>query len=71
MAEMVAAAMIPTEATSSGTGLGKLEAVLKGAHGGRNGARKGRPEHADKVPAGLDWELWVGVAPTRPYAEKI
>jgi predicted dehydrogenase len=26
-----------------------------------------RPEGADPVPAQLDWDLWIGVAPMRPY----
>src|SRR4051794_38965617 len=30
-----------------------------------------RPAGADPVPAGLDWDHWLGVAPTRPYKEKI
>ena len=30
-----------------------------------------RPEKADPIPASLDWELWLGTAPYRPYAEKV
>ena len=30
-----------------------------------------RPKQADPVPASLDWDLWLGTAPVRPYAEKI
>jgi predicted dehydrogenase len=26
-----------------------------------------RPEGSDPVPANLDWDLWLGVAPVRPY----
>jgi predicted dehydrogenase len=26
-----------------------------------------RPKAEDKVPAGLDWELWIGPAPMRPF----
>jgi hypothetical protein len=26
-----------------------------------------RPEGADPVPAGLDWDLWLGTAPWRPF----
>ena len=26
-----------------------------------------RPQTADRVPAGLDWDLWLGPAPERPY----
>ncbi|MBX3178898.1 MAG: Gfo/Idh/MocA family oxidoreductase [Candidatus Hydrogenedentes bacterium] len=28
-----------------------------------------RPASADPVPAGLDWDLWVGPAPARPFNE--
>jgi predicted dehydrogenase len=27
-----------------------------------------RPAQADPVPAGLDWDLWLGPAPERPYS---
>lgn len=27
----------------------------------------GRPEGADSVPDSFDWDLWLGVAPARPY----
>jgi len=27
----------------------------------------GRPEGSDPVPESLDWDLWLGVAPQRPY----
>ncbi len=30
-----------------------------------------RPEKADPVPPSLEWDLWIGTAPFRPYAEKI
>lgn len=30
-----------------------------------------RPAEADPVPASLDWEIWLGTAPYRPYAEKV
>ena len=30
-----------------------------------------RPTKADPVPATLDWEIWLGTAPYRPYAEKV
>lgn len=35
------------------------------------GPNEGRPAHADPVPATLDWDLWLGVAPTRPYVNAI
>lgn len=28
-----------------------------------------RPDKADPVPASLDWDLWQGVAPQRPYVD--
>ncbi len=28
-----------------------------------------RPEKADPIPAGLDWDLWIGPAPMRPFNE--
>lgn len=30
-----------------------------------------RPANGDPVPAHLDWNLWTGVAPERPYANRI
>lgn len=32
---------------------------------------KKRPEGADPIPAHVDWNLWLGTAPERPYKEKI
>lgn len=32
---------------------------------------KKRPEGADPVPANVDWDLWLGVAPERPYKQDI
>jgi predicted dehydrogenase len=29
-----------------------------------------RPQDSDPVPAHLDWDLWIGPAPMRPYKEK-
>ena len=29
----------------------------------------GRPKDGEKVPAGLDWDLWLGPAPERPYSK--
>ncbi len=33
--------------------------------------QQARPEGADPVPEGLDWDLWLGVAPARPYKDAI
>ncbi len=30
-----------------------------------------RPENAEEPPANLNWDLWIGTAPMRPYAKKI
>jgi len=30
-----------------------------------------RPENADPIPENLDWEIWLGTAPYRPYADKV
>ena len=35
-----------------------------------HGPAKGRPERTDPVPEHLDWDLWLGVAPERPFADK-
>jgi hypothetical protein len=29
-----------------------------------------RPQGSDPVPAGLDWDLWLGTAPWRPYKDQ-
>lgn len=31
------------------------------------GLQKGRPKETPPVPAGMDWNLWIGPAPMRPY----
>jgi len=31
----------------------------------------GRPEGEDPVPETLDWDLWIGPAPMRPYKKKV
>ncbi len=35
------------------------------------GPASGRPKKTDPVPANLDWDLWLGVAPQRPYVNRI
>ncbi len=30
-----------------------------------------RPEGSSPIPEGLNWDLWLGVAPERPFAEKV
>ncbi len=39
------------------------------AHGWPNGVD--RPAQADPIPEGLDWNFWLGTAPTRPYNHEI
>ena len=31
----------------------------------------GRPEGSDPIPASLDWDIWIGPAPMRPYKEGV
>jgi predicted dehydrogenase len=40
---------------------------------GRRGGSAGvvRPQDADPVPAGLNWEFWLGPSPARPYKASI
>lgn len=35
------------------------------------GPPEGRPKNSDPVPDRLDWDLWLGVAQHRPYANKV
>jgi predicted dehydrogenase len=35
------------------------------------GTNKKAPKKADPVPAHLNWNLWLGTSPERPYAEKV
>ena len=60
-----------TAALVRGGLIGKIREAHGWSHKGWAGPAEGRPEKADPVPAGLDWNLWLGVAPERPYAEKI
>jgi predicted dehydrogenase len=34
-----------------------------------SGPKDGKPKRSDEVPATLDWDLWLGVAPERPYVK--
>lgn len=49
--------------------IGKIKEVH--AWTGASFPRKGRPEGEDPVPATLDWDKWLGVAPERPYKNGI
>ena len=33
------------------------------------GPSEGRADRVDSVPEGIDWDLWLGVAPERPYVK--
>lgn len=49
--------------------LGKIRRVY--AWSSKNWGDDGAPhEGSDPVPASLDWNLWLGTAPSRPYLEK-
>ena len=49
--------------------IGKVKEVH--AWSGAKFPQRGRPPGEDPVPATLDWDKWVGVAPMRPYKNKI
>jgi predicted dehydrogenase len=51
--------------------IGKIKEAHGWSHKRWAGPTEGRPAQADKIPEGLAWDLWLGVAPERPYAEKI
>ena len=51
--------------------IGKIKQAYGWSNKGWAGPEEGRPSQADEVPKGLDWDLWLGVAPERPYADKI
>jgi len=51
--------------------IGKVKEAHGWSHKGWAGPEEGRPSQSDEVPNGLDWDLWLGVAPERPYADKI
>lgn len=38
---------------------------------GRKGESERRPDRTDPVPDGLDWDLWIGNAPMRPFVSGI
>ena len=52
--------------------IGKVKEVHSwvGVSGRQHAGATERPAPAD-VPSNLDWELWIGGAPMRPYAEKV
>ena len=38
---------------------------------GKKGESETRPDRTDPVPEGLDWDLWLGTAPKRPFVKGI
>ena len=51
--------------------IGKIKQAYGWSNKGWAGPKEGRPSKSDEIPKGLDWDLWLGVAPGRPYADKI
>lgn len=51
--------------------IGKVREVHCWSHKQWAGPKEGRPSQSHNIPKGLDWGLWLGVAPDRPYADKI
>lgn len=48
--------------------IGNVREVHSWSHtGGWSGGRTSRPTETPPVPAGLDWDLWLGPAARRPY----
>ena len=51
--------------------IGKIREVHSWCGKGWVGPPETRPAHSDPVPETLDWDLWLGTAPERPYVNKI
>lgn len=51
--------------------IGKVKAAYGWSHKRWAGPKEGRPSKSDVIPQGLDWDLWLGGASQRPYADKI
>jgi len=60
-----------TAALIRGGLIGKVQEAHGWSHKGWAGPKTGRPPQSDAIPPGLDWDLWLGVAPQRPYVDKI
>ncbi|NOY43503.1 MAG: Gfo/Idh/MocA family oxidoreductase [Planctomycetes bacterium] len=50
--------------------IGKVREVHMWVAKSWDGPASGRPDRTDPVPEHFDWNLWLGSAPERPYAEK-
>lgn len=57
-----AAAMIQADA------IGKVREAHLWVSKSWSGPATGRPDRVDPIPDHLDWDLWLGVAPNRPFA---
>ena len=53
-------------ATDPGGAIGKVKEVHSWS-GKRWGDTAPRPDRKDPVPAGFDWDVWLGVAAERPF----
>lgn len=51
--------------------IGKVHEVHMWVSKSWDGPAAGRPDKTDPVPESLDWNLWLGVAPERPFVDKI
>jgi hypothetical protein len=51
--------------------IGKIKEVHSWCGKGWVGPPETRPTHSDPVPKSLNWDLWLGNAPERPYVSKI
>jgi predicted dehydrogenase len=49
--------------------VGKIREVHSWCGKGWTGPPRRRPDRTDPVPGHLEWDLWLGVAPERPYVE--
>ena len=56
-------------ATLRSGALGKIREVHSWVSKSWAGPAAGRPDRTDEVPTGLSWDLWLGVAPERPYVQ--
>jgi predicted dehydrogenase len=85
LAELAREFDVPTQMGNQGTshdGLRQMSAIVRGGHLGNvtevhvftnrpvweQGLARPNP---DPVPPNLDWELWIGPAPMRPYAKGV
>jgi len=50
--------------------IGKVREVHMWAGRTWHGPPGGRPDRSDPVPEHFNWDLWLGVAPERPFADK-